>query len=222
MLKLVFIFLATPLTAAFLCHNNHSVTPAAHSVYVKALRQQTRGESVEYLFDLCQSDSRCRKAYYMNPDGGNTDNARRAFEYLVRHWTASGGESMASIAEEFCEISRPETLWDTLWLAKLRLEAHESNNIRCGANERFVFVPATMQGECMCVDEHNCQENGNLSEETVTLSTVALVMASSLVVVYLLLRIRNDQELFLVFRKIRKDCDEKCGHRAELVDKIKT
>jgi len=207
---------------ASLCHNEHAVSASMHAVYVDSLRRQTRADTLEYLYGLCAADDRCRRAYYMDlDDGANADDQRRAFEYLVRHWTHAGGESLATMTEEFCDAGDPAQLRDRLWLAKLRLEAYESLSVRCGANERFVFVPSTMQGECICADEHNCQENGHLASEPLTLSTAALVLASAVVTVYVCLRIRNDRKLFQTFRKIQEECGEDSPIRRQFAERIK-
>src|SRR6056297_1820344 len=174
---LLFICLIAPstktLARAQFCHNNHSVARESHAAYISSLGSQTRQQSIEFLYGLCKADDRCRRAYYMDLDDGSDEKSKhKAFEYLVRHWTASGGKSLSSIAEAFCETTDPETLRNNLWVAKMRLEAYESLTVRCGANERFVFVPSRMQGQCICADEHNCQENGHLASEPITLSSV--------------------------------------------------
>ena len=220
MISLLLALCAATGALASLCHNQHAVSLSMHAAYLESLQLTEREDAVEYLFDLCSQDERCRRAYYMDLSDGSEENQRRqAFEYLVRHW--ADGASMASMAETFCAQEDATALRDQLWLAKLRLEAYESLAVRCGANERFVFVPSTMQGECICADEHNCQENGHLASEPLTLSTVALVLASVLVGFYVCVRIRNDRKLFEAFQTLRRECEDGCPHRRQLAERIK-
>jgi len=144
-----------------------------------------------------------------------------AFEYLVRRWTPEGGQSLAAMTREFCAVSDPDRLRDTLWLAKLRLEAYEALSVRCGANERFVFSASSMQGECVCADEHNCRENGHLASEPLTLSTVSLLAVSIVIVLFVCLRIRNDQALYRATMRVQKHCDEQCVYRRSFAGKLK-
>lgn len=217
---LLFCFL--PATLASLCHNSHAVTEAMHNAYMESLQAQNRSETVNYLYSLCKNDRRCSRAYYMDlTDDTQESNRVAAFEYLVRHWTAEGGSSMSELTQKFCAMGDPETLRDTLWLAKLRLEAHESLSVRCGANERFVFVPSSLQGECVCADEHNCQENGHLASEPLTLSTVSLVAVSVVIILFVCLRIRNDMALYRVAMAVEKHCDERCVYKKKFGQKLR-
>ena len=221
LLLALLLILAAPVLGS-LCHNEHAVTASMHAVYMDSLQRQTRNETVQYLYTLCKHDRRCSHAYYMDlSENTPEDRKLAAFEYLVRHWTAEGGESMAGLTRQFCATTDPTTLRDTLWLAKLRLEAHESLSVRCGANERFVFVPSSLQGECVCADEHNCQENGHLAAEPLTLSTVALLAVSVVVVFFVCIRIRNDQDLRRVVLLMEKHCDEQCVYKKNFAERLK-
>ena len=218
----LFVLAFAPFALASLCHNDHAVTASMHAVYMNSLRQQTRNESVAYLYSLCKNDRRCSRAYYMDLAAETPEQNRlSAFEYLVRHWTPEGGRSLAAMTREFCAVSDPDRLRDTLWLAKLRLEAYEALSVRCGANERFVFSAASMQGECVCADEHNCRENGHLASEPLTLSTVSLLAVSVVIVLFVCLRIRNDQALYRVTLRVEKHCDEPCVYKRDFARRLK-
>lgn len=209
-------------TSASICHaGSHPITETMHEAYLEDLRTQSLGETVQYLYALCVADETCARAYYLGrADSVETD--LLAFGYLVRHWTDQGGISLAAHAEQFCALASADTLRDTLWLTKLRLEACESQSVRCGANERFVFVPETLQGDCVCIDDHNCREYGNLHSGSLTLSQIALLLVSAVLTVYLALRIRNARALYRAYRLSERHCHEGCSYRKDLVRGMET
>lgn len=167
--------------------------------WVDALARQSRAETLATLESLCAADADCARVYF-------TASTPHAFRYLTRRWLFPFGaqndtSTLAVHARRFCSRSsdNERDLWLELWTLRARVEQLESRDARCGANEQFVLSLDTMEGQCVCAEEHNCLERDQLlslerdgrvrlAASTPTLSTVALTLASVAVLLFVGLR----------------------------------
>lgn len=133
---------------------------------------------IDRLFDVCRADPACRRVY--NLPTGDAARSKLAFAYMVKRWPNY---------KQALRETREAKAATTIDLYAMRAKASEVAGLTCGANQRFIFSADRMRGECVCMDDRNCEGNGlNLATETgsVTLSTLALVLASLLLSAYVL------------------------------------
>lgn len=167
--------------------------------WLDSLARQSRAETLATLEALCKADADCARAYF-------TATTPHAFRYLTRRWLFPYGaqndtSALAAHARRFCSHSvvNERDLWFELWTLRARVERLESREALCGANEQFVFSLETMEGQCVCAEEHNCLERDQLlalerdgtvrlSATSPTLATVSLTLASLAVILFVVLR----------------------------------
>lgn len=186
------------------CHNAHDATPSDHASYVRT-SLATEQQTLAYLYGVCARNEKCARAYHLGQAESSHENDLAAFEYQTRHWMRRRGATR--FLAERCRAVDVESAREQLWLDKMRLEAYEAPIVNCGSNERFVYVPAKQQGECICADDHNCAERGNLENEPMTLSTVALTLVSLVAIVHIVVRIVASVRLARLARHLQRRLD---------------
>ncbi len=188
---MVFVFLAILCVAraAFECDDG----------WLQSMERASRDDTVASLEALCVADADCARVHF-------TASTPHAFRYLTRRWLfpfAPHNETsaLAAHARAVCEtvgVDEAEllkTLWQQLWTLRARVERLESREAMCGANEQFVLSLDTMEGQCVCAEEHNCLERDqllslerdgavHLAASSATLATVALTLASAAVLLF--------------------------------------
>lgn len=203
-----------------MCHNNHRTTPTMFARYMSDMNEQPHDEMINRMFSLCVHSKECRTLYNLDieREDATAQELLMAFRYLVRGWATS--ETISSAISEACRTKTLDEFVNWFLLTNLLVRSHTSATVQCARNERFVFSVKTLTGMCVCADEHNCEENGHLASEGVTLTTVSLFSLSVVVGVYVILSIRKVLIGTETYKAVRDHCADGCPHRARFVAEL--
>lgn len=121
-------------------------------------------ELTSWALSICKDDQLCASRYSL---GGGTN----AFAYLFHLWVSAGN----------CTTTQPTNA--ELALAQMNGRAEQL----CNPGERFVFSSDSMSGQCSCSHDQDC----SLPEKGF-IETLALVIACTALVLYILVKIYVD------------------------------